>query len=470
MENEEESKRLHGDASNLEKSVAKLTDNASALGEEVAKTKVQNTIQMPQNDPALEAFDQLRVREVRATYRHNASAFLAEFQSIAANLQPDEKIELKMTAARENTKLLKAVLSDPQANKICSLQWDYRGEEDVKSIIPLLINSCPELASLEMDFKGFSKGFSSFDFVSSLLEHPSNKIKELDISPNTKGDLARFFAALGQSQVSALALYYSPEVAQGLFEYLVRDLLVRLKVWTNFEPVPLELMVSLADCTRLAKLEMVQCEFSQPTAFTHLPKSITKLELESCTFVGGLDWSFLAGSNVRELDLYNAKGVDGNQLGSALADYLRAKGLDKLRFFNCTFINKTLVVVGAELGRIKTLEMCSDLSDASIALIALALQSPNSEVKELMLPYGDIASSIETHLVPVLKHPNCNLVKLSFRAYEPEHEEAAKRVEDMFYNRLALFTLLQGRQVRRQYCPLRRLPVEMFRLAGAVLI
>ncbi|KAH9254261.1 hypothetical protein BASA81_007862 [Batrachochytrium salamandrivorans] len=93
------------------------------------------------------------------------------------------------------------------------------------------------------------------------------------------------------------------------------------------------------------------------------------------------------------------------------------------------------------------------------------------ELRELVLPYvDDAASSIENHLVPALKHPNCNLVKLSFRAYEPEHEEATKRVEDMFHNRLALFALLQGRQVRRLYCPLRRLPVEMLRLVGEVLI
>ncbi|KAH9249743.1 hypothetical protein BASA81_012539 [Batrachochytrium salamandrivorans] len=287
----------------------------------------------------------------------------------------------------------------------------------------MLINNCPELASLEVYFKQHS----AFDFVSSVLEHPSNKVKVLEMPPNTEGDSARFFAALGRSQVSALALYYSPEVAQGLHEYLARDLLVRLN-------------------------------------------SITTLTLDYCSFVGGFDWSFLADSNVRELGLDCGKGVDGNQLGDALAVHLGAKGLDELRLRDCRFADETLAVVGVELGRIKMLEIYSDLSDASIALIALALQSPNSEVKELRLWYDDnTVSSIETHLAPALSHPNCNLVRLSFLAYRPEHKKAAERVEDMFRKRLALFALLQGRQMRRLCCPLRRLPVEMFRLVGQML-
>ncbi|KAH9254587.1 hypothetical protein BASA81_007344 [Batrachochytrium salamandrivorans] len=417
-----------------------------------------------QSDPALEAFDQLRIQKVGAGYRGTASVFLAQFQSTAASLEPDERIK---AYAYEDVELLKAALADPQANKICSLEWSYMGEEDVNSIIPLLINSCPELASLEVYFQHHS----AFDFVSSLLEHPSNKIKVLDISSTTKGDLAKFFAALGQSQVSALAIFYSPVFAQSLHEYLAKDMLVRLKLWRKFEQVPLELMVSLTDCTRLTKLEMSQCEFSQPTAFAHLPKSITTLTLDYCSFVGGFDWSFLADCNVRELDLYRVNGVDGNQLGSALVVHLRAKGLDKLRVVcvaYCDFVNETLAVVGVELGRIKRLLISRRLNDASIALIALALQSPNSEVKELRLWYDDTASSIETHLVPALKHPNCNLAELLL--WYSEHREAARRVNYTFRKRLALFVLLQGRQVRRWYCPLRRLPVEMFRLVGQVLI
>ncbi|KAH9255835.1 hypothetical protein BASA81_006236 [Batrachochytrium salamandrivorans] len=363
---------------------------------------------MEQSDPALEAFERLRVREARARYGDTASTFLTKFQSIAASLEPDGRIKLMVVDTREpNMELLKAVLADPQANKICSLRWSYDGEEDVNSIIPLLVTNCPKLASLDVCFRHYS----AFDFASSVLEHPSNKVKVLEVPTDIMGDIPRFFAALRQSQVSALTLSIgeSPEVAQGLFEYLAKDLLVRLNVRVGNEQI----------------------------------------------------------LNVRELDLFWVSGVNANQLGGALAAHLRAKGLDELRFYDCDFVDETLAVVGVEVGRIKRLEIYSDLSNASIALIALALQSPNSEMQELKLKYE---SSIKNHLVPALKHPNCNLVRLSLLAYEPEHEEAAERMEDMFHNRLALFVLLQGKRAKRRYCPLRRLPVEMFRLVGQVLL
>ncbi|KAH9244359.1 hypothetical protein BASA81_018255 [Batrachochytrium salamandrivorans] len=455
MQDEEEeipSKRLHvGGASNLEKSVAKLTDNASAL-EEVAKTKVRNTMQ---TDPALERFDQLRIREVCALRNQTASAFLAEFQTTAASLEPDERIKLEVAYTRDDVELLKAVLADPQAARICALKWWYDGKEDVNSVVPLLINKCPELASLQVDFRHHS----AFDFVSSTLEHPSNRIKVLDISPNTKGDSARFFAALGQSQVSVLTLSHSFKSVQGFYQYLAKDLLVRLEV-RGRNQAPSELMMSLAKCTRLAQLKWMWCEFSHPIAF---PKSVTKLELDNCTFADGFDWSFLAGSNVRELDLHEAEGVDGNQLGDALAVCLRAKGLDELRL---VFVKATLAAVGVEVGRIKSLNVLyADLNDASIRLTALALQSPDSELRKLKLEYtNDTTSSIETRLVPASKHPNCNLAKLSLSTY------GGAKVAEHFHKRLALFVLLQGRQVKRRYCPLRRLPVEMFRLVGMVLV
>ncbi|KAH9261462.1 hypothetical protein BASA81_000118 [Batrachochytrium salamandrivorans] len=418
-------------------------------------------MELPQNDPALDAFDRLRVREVSAEYGDIAPAVLAEFQSIAASLEPDERIKIDVAYMRGDAELLKAVLADPQANKICALQWEYGGKEDVNSIIPLLINNCPELASLSVCFEYHSE----FDFVSSVLEHPNNKLKELDLPVYPEENLARLFAALKQSQVSALALCYSPEFAQGFCDYLARGVLVRFEIAMHGKQVPSEMMMSLAKCTRLAKLKISHCEFSQPTTFTHLPKSITELELSHCTFVDGVDWSFLADSNVQELDFYDVKGVDGNRLGGALAVHLRAKGMDMLRLFNCDFVDEILAIVGLEVGRIKKLDIYGHLNDASIELIALALQAPNNEMKKLRLTYNDMASSIETYLVPALRHPNCNLAKLGL----PTYGGSAKTIQ-VFRKRRALFALLQGQQVKRRYCPLRRLPVEMFRLVGKALI
>ncbi|KAH9260426.1 hypothetical protein BASA81_001596 [Batrachochytrium salamandrivorans] len=215
-----------------------------------------------QSDSALGRFDRLRFETIETQRCHTVSTFLAKFQTTAASLGPDERVKLEVVCTHKDMELVKAVLADPQASKICALRWKYQGKEDVSFVIPLLTNSCPELASVLVEFKHYS----AFDFVSSVLEHPNN------------------------------------------------------------------------------------------------------------------------------------------------------------------------------------------------------------EMKELSLWYDDDAASIKTHLVPALRQSNCNLAELSLWAYEPEQEEVTKAVEDMFRNRLALFALLQGQQVRRLYCPLRRLPVEMLRLVGKLLL
>lgn len=124
-----------------------------------------------------------------------------------------------------------------------------------------------------------------------------------------------------------------------------------------------------------------------------------------------------------------------------------------------------------EIGQTKRLEIGGNLDGASIAQISLALQPSNSEMKELSLWYTSrTISGIENYLVSALRHPNCNLVKLRILAYELEHKAAAKTMEDKFCNCLALFVLLQGQQVRRLCCPLRRLPVGLLRLVGKALM
>ncbi|KAH9256397.1 hypothetical protein BASA81_005311 [Batrachochytrium salamandrivorans] len=424
---------------------------------------------MARSDTALDEFDRLRLREVRAEEYHTVSTFLVEFQTIAASLEPNERIKLVVCTYESGLELLKTVLLDPQANKICSLQWLYGGEEDVNSVVPHLINNCPELASLRAEFGNHS----AFDFVSSVLEHPSAKLRVLEVPEYYEGDLARFFTALGQSQVSAITIvdFYSPDFCQALSKYLARGLLVRLTVTMLSGQIPLEVMASLANCTCLVELTLRGCEFFHPTAFTHLPRSISNLALEGCTFVGPVDWSFLAnGSNMQKIDFDNVRGVDGNQLGSALAVHLRAKGLDELFFYFCDFIGETLAAVGVEVGRIKRLSLGNSIvNDASVAQIALALLSPNNEMKELRIDNWDKVS-IETYLVPALRHPNCNLARLELVSFQSEREAVAGRVTGPFHNRRALLVLLQGQQVRRLRCPLRRLPVDLLRLVGKMLI
>ncbi|KAH9255306.1 hypothetical protein BASA81_006758 [Batrachochytrium salamandrivorans] len=401
-----------------------------------------------------------RVREVETRGGDTAATFLAEFHSAVASLEPDERIKLKVSLHDENNiEWVKAAFADQHATKICSLLWIYDGEEDVSSVIPLLTKNCPELGLLEVRLK-----------------RPNVKVKALDVLECDVADLLRFFVALGQSRVSTITIRGYESYARGLYEYLASDLLVTFKVWMNQEQVSFEMLVLLANCACLSELLLFRCHFHQPAVFTCLPKSIIRLEFCTCRFAAGVDWSFLVGSSVRKLDFFGVQGVDGSLLGRALAVQLGAKGLDKMRFYTCDFIDETLAAIGVEIGRIKTLHVeDSHLGNISIELIALALQSPNNEMTNLGLWYSNqTMSSIENHLVPALRRPNCNLAKLRLLACQPEYEVRTDKVEMEFYNRRALFALLQGQQQgqqmrRRQQCQLRRLPMEMFRLVGGML-
>jgi hypothetical protein len=232
-----------------------------------------------------------------------------------------------------------------------------------------------------------------------------------------------------------------------------------------------EAMASLARCNRLAELTLGDCSLSQPSPFAQLPKSITKLKLFSCGFDDSVDWSFLVGSGVQELVFKWCRGVDGKALGGELAVCLRTRGLETLHFDECSFTNGALTEIGVGLGYLKKLVVERiRVNKASMEQISLALQSPNNQLRELKLPYdASAAVGIETILMQALKHPNCGLTRLDFAASGVEWKSAARVTVERFEKRRELFALLQGQQVRRLGCPLRRLPVEMMRLVAQLI-
>jgi hypothetical protein len=422
------------------------------------------------NDLALGRFDQFRVRKVPITAYDTTLTVATKLE--AASLKADETIELQVH--HSSLEVIRAVLSDPNACRICSLDMWYAGEEDVFSIVPLLA-ACPELASLRVNFYHFA----NVDFLSSVLECPEarEQLKVLTLPHASEGDFTRLFTALGQSQVADLTVdeSHSPDFYPEYFKYLARDLLVRLDVDIGSNQRVSEMMVPLAKCTRLAELKFGQCGFRQPTAFTQLSQSVIKLSFGGCSFVDDLDWSFLVGGGIQELEFNACRGVDGKALGSALAACLRAKGLKKLWLDECKFINNALAVIGVEVGRVKSLHVESSKVDgAFIEQISSALQTPNNLLRELTLPYEKkTASGIELFLVPALSHPNCSLILLDFVTRGEARRAAAKAAMERFETickQRVLLVLLQGQQVRRFGCPLRRLPVEMVRLVGGVLV
>ncbi|KAH9261807.1 hypothetical protein BASA81_000463 [Batrachochytrium salamandrivorans] len=151
-----------------------------------------------QSDPALEAFERLKVREIK----------------------------LVICEGKCGVTLLKAALADPQASKICALVWEYDVEEDMNSVIPLLNNNCPELALLLVKFEELS----DFDLVSSLLEHPCAKVKVLVMPPKAEG--------APNNEMKELSLWYD-DTASSIKTHLVPALkhpncnLSKLSLGTN---------------------------------------------------------------------------------------------------------------------------------------------------------------------------------------------------------------------------------------------
>ncbi|KAH9259545.1 hypothetical protein BASA81_001966 [Batrachochytrium salamandrivorans] len=418
-------------------------------------------------DAALERYGKLRVRAVELTTRHTLESFLAEFHSTASCLERDERISMEVNCqSGKNIELLRAALSSDKANLVSSLEWCYYGKEDVSTVSELIANNCLGMMSLNVSFESFS----AVDFLSSVLEHPGarDRIKVLELPRDHMGDLPRFFAALRQSQVSAMSITgcYLPEYFQQLSAYLESDLLARLWLSNRNDGATLELIPALANCIRLAELTVHGSYVHRPLS---LPNSFYNLQFLYCRFDGlanEFDWSFLLDSNVQKLCFDHVIGVDGILLGRALSVRLEARGLEALRFEECRFAKVALAAIGMEIARVERLEL--DLDELSIEQVSLALQSPGNQLRELCLGFCD--TGVDSILVPALRHPNCGLTRLQLTSALPGRKPVLDRIQQNFSQRVALFTLLQGQQVRRLYCPLRRLPVDLLRLVGNLLL
>lgn len=423
-------------------------------------------------DAALGAFGHLMIKYVASTYNDTTSTFLIKFQSIAARLAPGEMIQLVLecTGRREvgTTSLLKAVLADPHAKRICILEWQTSSEYAVYSAIPLIVKGCPELISLEVAF--FNR--SAVDFISSFLEHPGNNLKVLSLTEGAGGDSSRLFDALSRSQVTALSVSDNdaPEFYQAMCAYLERNLLVKLTVDMKSVLGPQEFMLALPSCTRLVELEVRSCSFPQKIA--DLPQNITRLTFRDCGFGKAFDWSFLSRGSVQKLYIQNSICQDKCGLGNALVVALRANLISKLVILGGRmYTNATLDIIGEDISRIASLQLGSvPLYATSAGLIAAALKSPDCAMKKLALPYRDRSEkNVCAHVLPALRHPNCSLKKLQLLPDEGEYETAAEGIEATFHGRLRVFALLQGR-LRRVHAPLHRMPVEMFRMVGSFLL
>ena len=390
--------------------------------------------------------------------------FAARFQAAAACLAADERLLVTCHSLR----LLKSLLADTGAHKIHTLRWKYGGLGDVDTVIPRITARCPELVALRVDFDRSS----TLDFASQVLERPENRVAVLEIPSYSEGDAVRFFAALERSPVTSLAIFCKGdrEFNNGLMSYLQKDMLVRLKLMMRGEDVPSSLMTVLGNCTHLSELKITGGHFYRPATLSGFLKSITKLVLvESWFHHSDFDWSFLEDCNLQELVFRYVECVDTAFFGRTLAVHLRTKGLDRLCLRLSQFAKDALVAIGPDIRHVRRLDIFEHLNDRMVKYISDAFQHPDCALVELFLVYGgDMGRSIDRHLVPALKHPNCRLTKLQFHSFGYVNP-AAVNIKKQFDVGHALFALLHGRR-RRGLCLLQRLPVEMFRMMGKMLL
>lgn len=200
----------------------------------------------------------IRLRTLIQEKYDTAYIYAIKFEETVKTLDHDERVDLVVTHTPACFECLCAVLEHPLAHTIVSLRWTYGGDKDIGYLVPLIIDKCPELTSLQVRFWLFP----TFDFVSSFLEHPNNKIQELELAPDATGDLSRFFAALSGRHLTSLTLLCDgpPAFRRGLCDYLPKAFLLRFKV-TMRQAMLTSVLQSLATCASITHLSLQSCVF-----------------------------------------------------------------------------------------------------------------------------------------------------------------------------------------------------------------
>lgn len=407
-----------------------------------------------------------RTRDLRDSGRYTTSEFLDMFQTMVADLGPDEMVHLEMCVGESGVARLEAVLSDERACKIFSLQWLYSGVEDVSCIAPLLGNNCPGLTKLTI----FLRHHSAFAFLAGVLVNPKCMIKTLHAHKSQGYDHQEFFSALGLSRVDDLAIAcdHVRGFLNSLKEYLSKDLLKALELNLCNGDIPV--LLPDAKLVRLDELSIGYGNIAATDGLSRISASVTKLTMHECAVVADHDWSFLRRCNLRELYVTCMRGMCMKAFGSALAVHLRTKVLDALACHGNADTNTLLDELGDEVGRIKHLSI-GRLRCESIERIFSALRCPNNEMRKLFLTCDDrlvLTPDTLACMSSMLRQPNCMLAK--FYVDTGISEMMTLRMTRKYWARCRMFVLLQVRRTLTRYCPLQRMPLELFRMLGAMML
>ena len=411
---------------------------------------------------------------VSAEKHDSSSDLMRKVRCAVAKLPKEQPFGLDISEARGcSLRLLKVFLNSTYVGRINSLRWSYSGRGDAFSVVPMLAE-CSSLTSLEVNFEHFSEpSFIGRVFGWHNIKH---NIKAIYMPVVARGDADQwFFSVLANRRITEYtSASLGPEVHNGhLCKFLSKNLLKQLDVTLHIMGVQ-SVMAELRKCTRLRSLAIRGYYQVTLDSSDDFPKSITTLLLQQCYISEKFDWKFLVDSKLRDLELdYIAfdqnivyKGVY-SFCGVPIEDLLYKRGLERFCIKYSRYQVEWVKVFAYQLGRVKHVALDGFIDDALAATLATVLQWPGVyQMESLFVRFDETnAASIKSKLVPALKSPACRLKKLSFGGSEEEGDD----LEDAFRFRVAMFALLQGQQVRRLQNPLRRLPVEMFRMVGMML-
>ena len=402
---------------------------------------------------------------VRSGNGDSSAAFMKRVRDAVGLLAEGELFGLDISIAHGcSLRILKVFLNNAEARRLCSLEWRYSGKGDVMSLVPKLVASCPHLTALNVIFDNLVTS----RFISDVLMHPDNKIRELRVPPITGFEMIH--ESVLQSRVTSLKMSH-PD--RDTCKFLALDRLECLEVSPTADGL-LAVMAGLSKCTRLHTLA-IQGAYNDRVLLLRVcsskgfSKSITSLSFHNCLFTTTFDWHFLVDSNIRDLELCNVRFDDNwDHFATALSDLLDAKGMNGLRLGWVNNRDSIIDILGTSIGKAKSVRIDDVSADRScVDTIALALQSPDCEMESLMLWYtidpDDPVNTLWYDLAPALKRPECTLKSLKLEMWAGQR----CRVVRTFRLWHAMFALLLARN--KPHRKLRKLPVEMFRLVGQML-
>lgn len=314
---------------------------------------------------------------------------------------------------------------------------------DLPTIISLLYFSNTKVEFLEIDIQQGEDNALVLDIFTALLETPE-EFKIRQILPGRFGsrfqNTTRFFQALATSQVT----------------YLEIDA-------RSNSGAELELAAIMPNC-QLESLSVALTihEFDQFMAAVSRSQ-ITELDLSDCEF----------GEQVFNMEAAAA----------AAAAVHSSQRLKWLNFGGCQIGTEGLIAIFQPMtiyfGGLTSLDVSSNgMQDTALMELCRSLTSEQCEMQRLVAYDNEFSmQAVVDYVFPLLRHQNCKLLELEIVSeFGTDDERLDRQMIDLAFSRMLfarkLFALTSSRIVKRlgSKAPVRRLPNELFRLVGDMLV